>query len=105
MERIRNIIVVETYGINLALDESPRRDGFTTGELYPKAEYLGTSDVNVLARDYDDKTYPVINISTGEPKRSYVDPIYPFNHVHETESGHVLELDDTPDKERIHFIP
>ena len=92
-----------TYGLNLALDESPRRDGFTTGELYPKAEYLGTSDVNVLARDYDNKTYPIIETVTGEPLRGYVDPIYPFNHVHETESGHVLELDDTPDKERIHL--
>ena len=92
-----------TYGLSLALDKSPRRDGFTTGELYPKTEYIGTSDINVLARDYDDKTYPVIKIEEGEPKRDYVEPVYPFNHVHETESGHVLELDDTPDKERIHL--
>ena len=47
--------------------------------------------------------YPVIEIEEGEPKRDYVEPVYPFNHVHETESGHVLELDDTPDKERIHL--
>jgi len=26
---------------------------------------------------------------------------YPFNHVYESESGHILEFDDTPDKERI----
>ena len=26
---------------------------------------------------------------------------YPYNHVYETESGHLLEFDDTPDKERI----
>ena len=91
------------YGLTLALDKSPRRDGETKGEVYPKVGYHGTSDVNVLARDYDDKTYPIINVVEGEPKRDYVKPIYPFNHVNESESGHVLELDDTPDKERIHL--
>ena len=95
--------IVRGYGLTLALDKSPRRDGKTKGDTYPKIDYLGTSDVNVLARDYDDKTYPIIETVTGEPKRGYVDPIYPFNHVHETESGHVLELDDTPDFERIHL--
>ena len=90
------------YGLTLALDKSPRRDGKATGEVYPKVGYHGTSDVNLLARG-ESKTYPVIDIASGEPKRNYVKPIYPFNHVHETESGHVLELDDTPDKERIHL--
>jgi len=28
---------------------------------------------------------------------------YPFNHVMQTESGHVLEFDDTPHSERIHL--
>lgn len=28
---------------------------------------------------------------------------YPFNHVMQTESGHVLEFDDTPNSERIHI--
>ena len=28
---------------------------------------------------------------------------YPFNHVMQTESGHVLEFDDTPHSERIHI--
>ena len=120
------------YGLTLALDKSPRRDGETKGEVYPKREYLGTSDVNVLARDYDDKTYPVIKLVDGEGKQlvtkqaslvnrilgdlgglsqaveygtpiRHIKPKYPFNHVHETESGHVLELDDTPDFERIHL--
>ena len=27
---------------------------------------------------------------------------YPYNHVHETESGHIKEYDDTPGAERIH---
>jgi hypothetical protein len=91
------------YGLTLALDKSPRRDGESKGELYPKESYLGTSSVNVLARNYDDESYPIIDVVEGEPKRDYVGPVYPFNHVHETESGHIIELDDTPDKERIHL--
>ena len=27
---------------------------------------------------------------------------YPHNHVYESESGHILEIDDTPQKERLH---
>ena len=96
------------YGLSLSLDKSPRRLGETTGISYPKKDYYGSSSVNELAQGDAGPSslkdmYPIIETVTGEPKRSYVDPIYPFNHVHETESGHVLELDDTPDKERIHL--
>jgi len=38
-----------------------------------------------------------------EPETPY-DADYPYNHVKETESGHVIELDDTTDKERIHVF-
>ena len=93
------------YGLTLSLDTSPRRDGETKGVSYPKKDYIdkNTSDVNLLAKGNTDY-YPVINTVKGEPDRTiYVAPQYPFNHVHETESGHVIELDDTPDKERIHL--
>ena len=30
-------------------------------------------------------------------------PTYPFNHAYESESGHVLEFDDTTGKERVHL--
>ena len=39
--------------------------------------------------------------SWDEPEIPY-DATYPRNHVYETESGHLKEFDDTPDKERIH---
>ena len=92
-----------TYGLTLGLDKSPKNQGSDKAINYPRELYLGSSDVNLLARNYDDKTYPIIEVVKGEPKRDYVKPIYPFNHVNESESGHVLELDDTPDKERIHL--
>ena len=35
--------------------------------------------------------------------RNGKDPIYPKNHVTQTESGHAIEIDDTVDNERIHI--
>tara|TARA_R100001594_G_scaffold60214_1_gene94173 strand:+ start:749 stop:1972 length:1224 start_codon:yes stop_codon:yes gene_type:complete len=36
-----------------------------------------------------------------EPKTAY-DVKYPHNHVYESESGHTFEVDDTPNRERLH---
>jgi len=36
-----------------------------------------------------------------EPTTPY-DSEYPYNHVYESEAGHIREMDDTPGKERIH---
>lgn len=38
----------------------------------------------------------------SEPQTEYA-AIYPYNHVYESESGHIMEFDDTPGSERIHF--
>ena len=37
----------------------------------------------------------------SEPETPYAAE-YPFNHVYESEAGHIREMDDTPTKERIH---
>jgi len=37
----------------------------------------------------------------SEPETPY-DATYPYNHVYESEGGHLREMDDTPGKERIH---
>ena len=38
-----------------------------------------------------------------EPKSSY-NAKYPYNHVFESEGGHIVEFDDTPGAERIHIF-
>ena len=38
----------------------------------------------------------------SEPKTPW-HAIYPYNHVHQTESGHIIEMDDTPQWERMHW--
>ena len=47
----------------------------------------------------DNFTY---NESNQEPNFDNNCSVYPYNKVNETESGHVFEVDDTPNNERIH---
>ena len=42
------------------------------------------------------------NESNQEPNFDNNCSVYPYNKVNETESGHVFEVDDTPNNERIH---
>lgn len=44
------------------------------------------------------------NPETGQDRtpKARRDPEYPYNHVRETESGHIVEFDDTPFAERIY---
>jgi hypothetical protein len=41
------------------------------------------------------------SVTWNQPEIPY-NAVYPFNHVYETESGHLKEYDDTPGAERIH---
>jgi hypothetical protein len=85
---------------------------------YPLDDYLGEQDTNRLARGVTgvelEKTIVktkndarVRKVPTGltgewvEPETPY-GATYPHNHVYESESGHVFEVDDTEGKERIH---
>ena len=42
------------------------------------------------------------NKKWSEPKIPWA-ALYPYNHVHQTESGHIIEMDDTPNQERLHW--
>jgi len=83
--------------------------------LYPKKEYDGKPDTNKLA--VTDKTHAYFSVKsknrkTGVKKASsnstWSEPTpaynarYPSNQVIETEAGHVVEFDNTPNAERIH---
>ena len=69
--------------------------GITTGTIVPTkisgaSAHLGHEIANGASESWDEK-YPPFN------------PQYPYNHVTESESGHVIEIDDTPDNERINI--
>ena len=82
--------------------------------LYPR--YINEPDTNRLAVNNADKEAPSltarkadritnivgVNNTWAQPEISY-NAVYPFNHIYESESGHVLEFDDTTDAKRIHL--
>lgn len=83
---------------------------------YPKKTHVKESDVNRLARsaklkqtivalkeDTIETSIPIANtgVTWSQPPIPYAAK-YPFNHVYESECGHTVEYDDTPDNERIH---
>jgi GH24 family phage-related lysozyme (muramidase) len=83
-------------------------------KVYPL--YVNEPDTNRLARHEDiNKTIVYAKeaaiasgIESADGSTWDQSPIpynaqYPFNHVMQTESGHVLEFDDTPNSERIHM--
>ena len=90
--------------------------GFTDPSgKYPLRDHMNESDTNRLARGiiegtcygFKDATRKrdiptALGGSWSQPYSSY-NTVYPFNKVMETESGHVMEFDDSPDGERIHL--
>ena len=81
---------------------------------YPKFEYAGLSDVNKLA--VGDRSHlsfqvkennKIENIQLAKTSQTWDEPDpafggnYPYNQVIETEAGHVIEIDSTPNAERI----
>lgn len=83
---------------------------------YPKADYIKEPDLNRLARN--EKLSETI-VETKKKNRDLAVPValdaddpwdepepyygaeYPFNHVTESESGHIFEVDDTQGHERL----
>ncbi|MCK5019506.1 MAG: hypothetical protein KAS32_20775 [Candidatus Peribacteraceae bacterium] len=93
-----------------------KQQGFSDPSgTYPKEDHIGESDINRLARNENidktvvemkkidrDKGVPTASGSEwDEPETPYAAE-YPKNHVYESESGHIKEVDDTPGAERTH---
>jgi len=65
---------------------------------------IGTSGLNTSLTDLGAITADLDSLSGGawsEPPSPY-NAKYPYNHVYESESGHIKEFDDTEGSERIH---
>ena len=107
---------------------NPEKGFYDPSGTYPT--YVSDSDVNMLATN-DVNTHPHLtarsNVATGiatadfnkatnakgdeiaasdgtiwnQPAPAYAS-VYPFNHVFESESGHIFEIDDTKGAERIY---
>ena len=78
-------------------------DGFSTASLKDVRTLVDTNTTSVGPPVLKEKitSQTPYNWSAPEPTSIY-GAIYPYNHVHESESGHLIEVDDTPGKERLH---
>ena len=93
--------------VNLKVSTQQSLNGFADPRsFYPRS--VNEVDTNRLAVNDAAKQHPVVNLKrrriddlVGEPETQYASK-YPYNHVKETESGHIVEFDDTPGHERIH---
>ena len=108
-------MILGTYG-GINLNESDPSIGFNDPtKQFPRKEYLREPDTNKLARNEDinntvvkkknddrDTCNPTaLGGNWSEPPSPYKAK-YPKNHVLESESGHIFEVDDTPGSERLH---
>ena len=89
-------LAVNSLVCGIFLDDT-MQEFMVMGSLPTKTE--GVEDNNVRVRAEAD---PNADEETGayQPASTYA-PVYPYNNVMETESGHVKEYDDTPGAERI----
>ena len=115
-ELFNDLVIMGTLG-GVPQEASSGNIGFQDPSgTYPKSDHVGEADTNRLSRnekisetintiksDGEDKSIPTAN-GTGEWSElpTPYNGQYPFNHVHETESGHVIERDDTSGYERLH---
>lgn len=108
---------VEVNDQGLPLDRIQNIDtGFSDPDMkYPLRSHINEPDTNRLARskvpgtavEKKDSTrligLPVADDTTFSQPAVPYNAKYPYNHVFESESGHIQEFDDTPDNERIHL--
>lgn len=85
-------------------------------KVYPKTQFIGEPDTSRLARHQkialtlvgEKDANRVLGVALPLEQGHWDQPVvpynakYPFNHVFESESGHVVEYDDTPGNERTH---
>jgi len=76
--------------LGLELRKLTRKTGVPTADfdLVPIQEHISTE---IVASDSDTWSQPDIPYAA----------VYPYNHVFESESGHIMEIDDTKDNERL----
>lgn len=113
-EAYQDLVILGTLG-GIPQD-GPNQSGFNDPNgAYPRTDYLQEPDTNRLARNENidktivqtknDEVVEGIDIALGgtwsQPESPYAAE-YPFNHVRESESGHIEEWDDTEGAERLH---
>jgi predicted chitinase len=80
----------------------PRRLNEPTTSRLSRNEKISETPIQFKQDSVASSVLAAAGASWSEPKSPYA-TVYPYNRVLETESGHILEFDDTPGAERIHI--
>jgi len=113
---MNDLIIIGTLG-GIPQKEPNGQIGFNDPNgIYPKSDFIEEADTNRLSRNEkteetivklkEDGLDKSVTKANGigewdEPSSPYAAK-YPYNHVRESESGHIIEVDDTEGAERIH---
>lgn len=115
LDSAKNDVGLKPYQLPKNPTIDPNKGYVDPDGLYPLISRMGEADTNRLARNEQientivaKKRRGITGCSTAiagswmEPETPY-NARYPFNHVYESQAGHVVEYDDTPGSERMHW--
>lgn len=98
-----------TDGSGITIRESASANNYPLNLDEPTTSRLARNDPESIVKSYVQerkdnlvKNVPTFNSKWSEPISQY-GTLYPYNYVMESESGHVMEFDDTFKKERVHL--
>jgi hypothetical protein len=98
-----------TDGTGIEITEKSQANNYPLNLDEPTTSRLARNDSDTITKTFiqerkDNKVtgVPTATSTWNEPETKY-GAVYPYNNVMETESGHIVEYDDTPGKERIHI--
>ena len=96
-------------GTGITIVEKSKANNYPLNLDEPTTSRIARNDEDTITKTFiqerkDNKVtgVPTATSSWNEPETKY-GSVYPYNNVMETESGHLVEYDDTPGKERIHI--
>ena len=96
-------------GSGIVVTEKTKADNYPLNLDEPTTSRVARNDSDTITKTFIQerkdnvvKGVETYNSTWNEPETKY-DAEYPYNNVMETESGHLVEYDDTPGKERIHI--
>ena len=96
-------------GSGIVVTEKTKADNYPLNLDEPTTSRVARNDSDTITKTFIQerkdnvvKGVETYNSTWDEPETKY-DAVYPYNNVMETESGHFVEYDDTPGKERIHI--
>lgn len=103
--------VYKTDGSGISITEKPKADSYPNILDEPTTPRIARNDEDTITKTFIQerkdnvvKGVPkAIGGGTWDEKETAYKAKYPYNEVQETESGHLLEFDDTPGSERIHL--